>query len=290
MRDALIAIGYWRDLDTPEHPAVWPEPQRLVNVTWPHRDPVTAHLNRGVEFLGSMGISGCRFCNQTNGSLDLTDGVYLWPEGLAHYVSEHGVFLPEAFVAHVAEAPPIPGKQAICELRNGGWPVENQSWNDFCALHAPPVTTTLPIALDDALAIAAAAGNDQWQLVIEPWRDLWRVTHQTEQRSWSDYMACCNAETLQRYIDLWRRSGSDAISVEEARQIADQLGPPVLCFTVTECPGEDDRGVHWDVDERSVDGSSMGFNCWPMDRMAWRALVLRDRAEEEEYQSEQHTR
>jgi hypothetical protein len=31
----------------------------------------------------------------------LTDGVYLWPEGLAHYVREHSVTLPADVLAHI---------------------------------------------------------------------------------------------------------------------------------------------------------------------------------------------
>ena len=43
----------------------------------------------------------CRICGAQNGSLELTDGVFLWPEGLAHYVTAHAVRLPAAFVEHV---------------------------------------------------------------------------------------------------------------------------------------------------------------------------------------------
>ena len=32
------------------------------------------------------------------GSWDLTDGTWVWPEGLAHYIEAHGVILPEEFV------------------------------------------------------------------------------------------------------------------------------------------------------------------------------------------------
>jgi hypothetical protein len=52
------------------------------------------------------GISYCRFrkngCTPpTNmGSCDLTDGVWIWPEGLAHYVEAHEVWLPDSFVEH----------------------------------------------------------------------------------------------------------------------------------------------------------------------------------------------
>lgn len=39
------------------------------------------------------------------GSADLSDGTYLWPEGLAHYVEKHHVRLPAEFVKHVLEEP-----------------------------------------------------------------------------------------------------------------------------------------------------------------------------------------
>lgn len=36
------------------------------------------------------------------GSCDFTDGVWIWPEGLAHYVEKHDVILPDDFVQHAA--------------------------------------------------------------------------------------------------------------------------------------------------------------------------------------------
>ncbi|MFI5707785.1 hypothetical protein [Kribbella sp. NPDC051620] len=51
-----------------------------------------------------MGYSPCRLCDSTtNGSLELSDGVYVWPEGLKHYVSDHGLRPPRSFVEHVIE-------------------------------------------------------------------------------------------------------------------------------------------------------------------------------------------
>ena len=38
-----------------------------------------------------------------NGNLELTDGTFLWPEGLAHYVRDHDVRLPTAFVEHILQ-------------------------------------------------------------------------------------------------------------------------------------------------------------------------------------------
>ena len=39
------------------------------------------------------------------GSWDLTDGTWVWPQGLSHYVEVHGVVLPEEFVSHVLSGP-----------------------------------------------------------------------------------------------------------------------------------------------------------------------------------------
>jgi hypothetical protein len=41
-----------------------------------------------------MGYSQCRFCGIQNGSGEFTDGLLIWPEGLAHYVEKHHVRLP----------------------------------------------------------------------------------------------------------------------------------------------------------------------------------------------------
>ncbi len=49
------------------------------------------------------GYSYCRFrlCMTRPpqmGSCDLTDWEWVWPEGLAHYVEHHSVYLPERFI------------------------------------------------------------------------------------------------------------------------------------------------------------------------------------------------
>jgi hypothetical protein len=36
------------------------------------------------------------------GSRDLTDGIRVWPQGFAHYVEEHEIALPEAFLHTMA--------------------------------------------------------------------------------------------------------------------------------------------------------------------------------------------
>lgn len=46
------------------------------------------------------GWSTCRICGKENGSADFSDGLYVWPEGFAHYLSEHAVRPPATFVLH----------------------------------------------------------------------------------------------------------------------------------------------------------------------------------------------
>jgi hypothetical protein len=85
----------------------WPDVNGFVDVSWPQdeRQLVADYLERGTLVNQYRGLSDCRFCGQHNGSAELTDGAFCWPEGLAHYVREHKVRLPERFVAHVQASP-----------------------------------------------------------------------------------------------------------------------------------------------------------------------------------------
>ena len=88
----------------------WPDALMLVDPNWreDERRRIGEYLQRGTRVNQMRGLSPCRFCERHNGSAELTDGVYCWPEGLAHYVSEHDVRLPEEFVGHALSQPPFP--------------------------------------------------------------------------------------------------------------------------------------------------------------------------------------
>lgn len=95
----LVRLGYWR---SDEQPA-WADPESLVAVRW-FEEPshvVTDYLRRGFVARAYLGTSTCRLCGDDVGSLELSDGVYIWPEGLAHYVDVHGVRLPPRFTRHI---------------------------------------------------------------------------------------------------------------------------------------------------------------------------------------------
>lgn len=94
-RRPLTLVGYWGD----SHVATgWPDVHDFVDDRWDsgERLEVGLYLTYGLVARAWMGYSRCRY-----GDLDLTDGIYLWPQGLAHYVIEHNVRLPDQFVQHV---------------------------------------------------------------------------------------------------------------------------------------------------------------------------------------------
>ena len=94
----LILIGYWRG----EGARGWPDPRKFIDSSWDadDRELVVDYLGRGFVVRACMGYSPCRICGRDNGSLELSDGTYAWPEGLAHYLADHEVRLPEQFVTH----------------------------------------------------------------------------------------------------------------------------------------------------------------------------------------------
>ncbi|MCF2532249.1 hypothetical protein [Yinghuangia soli] len=94
----LRALGYWRS-DTNDR---LPHPANLVDTTWDgnERALVVDYLDDGRTGRRFMGVSLCRICGAHNGGDEKTDGVYVWPSGLAHYVEHHGVRLPKEFVEH----------------------------------------------------------------------------------------------------------------------------------------------------------------------------------------------
>src|ERR1041385_2239062 len=115
----LIEVGFWRSEWNPAGATpktavdlllmgAWflgrelmgrPDPRKLVDPAWDpkQRDAVVKYLKSVPLGMSYMGHSTCRFCGKDNGSCDVDDGVYVWPEGFAHYLEEHHVRPPEEF-------------------------------------------------------------------------------------------------------------------------------------------------------------------------------------------------
>lgn len=98
VRPELILLGYWST--GPD--SRWPRPEAFVDPEWDadERELIVEFLRRGLVARTYMGYSPCRMCGVANGAIELSDGVYVWPDGLAHYVSDHKVKPPQEFIDH----------------------------------------------------------------------------------------------------------------------------------------------------------------------------------------------
>jgi len=95
----LKPIGYWRG---PDQPGL-SDPAALIDENWDaqERDRVAEILASAATYQPGEGCSICRICGTPNGFLDLSDGTFVWPEGLAHYVTKHSVRLPIDVIRHL---------------------------------------------------------------------------------------------------------------------------------------------------------------------------------------------
>src|SRR5215469_7143701 len=102
-------VGLWTDelMRIGEGGQEWPPVTRFVDENWDQaeRDGVVSYLGQGLTAWAMGGHSVCRFCGESNGCAERTDGVYLWPEGLAHYIRDHNVRLPGSVVCHMLTRP-----------------------------------------------------------------------------------------------------------------------------------------------------------------------------------------
>lgn len=98
----LALIGYWHDREGSDP---WPDPQGMVDEEWDaeERDQIADYLGHGLVARTYMGYSECRICGRQNGCIELSDGVFVWPDGLEHYVRDHHVRLPQKFVSHALD-------------------------------------------------------------------------------------------------------------------------------------------------------------------------------------------
>jgi hypothetical protein len=111
MSQQVHLVGYWAGAYEGDDLCL---PQEIVgSLPDDVRARVADYLDSGDLHESYRGYSWCRFdcgipCEEM-GSAERTDGVWAWPEGLSHYVREHGVILPDDFIAHaLSSAPPLP--------------------------------------------------------------------------------------------------------------------------------------------------------------------------------------
>jgi len=109
---AFIAIGFWWSEREPD----LPDPAWFVDPDWDPaiRRRIIWHLQDSFRMPNEwMGYSWCRFrCETAEQDLTLlstgeyTNGTFIWPEALLHYIQHHHVRLPDEVISHMLAHPP----------------------------------------------------------------------------------------------------------------------------------------------------------------------------------------
>lgn len=210
----LKLIGYWRSEQAEE----WPDPAAFVDPEWDPatRDRVVDYLCAGFAFVVAAGTSWCRFrCllfgSGGLGSAELTDGEFCWPGGLAHYVAQHAVRLPDDFVAAAVsrKAPALRG----LSFDHGDYTVDTEWWRAQRGFGGRAMTYTSPAPL--GRLIARTAGVEPSAAVL---RQL-RLCPELSGASISDLR-----EAIGRGDDLLLLTNVIEASLVELRRDLEQLG------------------------------------------------------------------
>jgi hypothetical protein len=123
--DSFRMLGYWT-----AEPDGFPHPRHLVDPSWEvqSRTRIVHYLKSAQVRESYCGRSPCRFVCGANGCEDRSDGQWLWPDGLAHYVEKHHVRLPNEFVCYMRERRFEPPRTPVSEDRYSS----DAFWRAWC--------------------------------------------------------------------------------------------------------------------------------------------------------------
>ncbi|HZJ67892.1 MAG TPA: hypothetical protein VFD36_30520 [Kofleriaceae bacterium] len=210
-------FGYWRE-SPPGQFLGYPDPGALVDPAWEpaRRERIVEYLRAGKALAAYPGYASCRFADCTHaqrdhiGSQDLTDGHWIWPEGLWHYVQDHAVRLPDEFVATA-----VAGDFAIAaDLGDRVVAMDPAFWLRWSAEHtSPPPAAPDACSLDEAQAIMTDLSTQRWTATVAAVHGRWELeltsVRATERTTQVDYSAPISAYALRDYLFERRLPDSD---------------------------------------------------------------------------------
>lgn len=223
-------LGYWCE-SSPAQYLGFPDPAALVAPDWERkrRADIVSYLRAGTPQAQYMGYSTCRFADCTHrdrsclGSADLTDGQWIWPEGLWHYVHDHAVRLPDEFVASAAKRNFVIPAKLDARARVFADPA---FWLRWCAEHtAPPTPTSDACSLEEASTLCTQLSTRRWRATVSPDLGRWKLELQLEHGAVVDYTAPISLRALQSHLFKTRRPDDEALlpprrAIETAAEFA----------------------------------------------------------------------
>jgi hypothetical protein len=100
MKSKLIRLFFFNDGRDSEY--IWPQEISGKSIlTVEEKKWAVNYLKSGHVALRWKGYDDCRICKQTLGTKCLTDGTFIWPEKIEHYLEEHDILFPDEFVLHM---------------------------------------------------------------------------------------------------------------------------------------------------------------------------------------------
>ncbi len=118
-------FGFWREQQPTQEgrPALcdW-----LGDAADPASEAVVAYLIRGLTVAAATSLERCLICGEVIGGMAyLSDGHWLWPQGLAHYVAAHQVVLPPPLRHWIMARQGVPFELPEDPLRELDWPTDH---------------------------------------------------------------------------------------------------------------------------------------------------------------------
>lgn len=97
-QNTFYPIGFWHS----DRETFFPHPRVFIGeaLGLDIKEKLSKHIANSLVLKHYRGASPCRICNKWVGSRENTDGLFIFPEGFAHYISEHDLLPPKIFLEY----------------------------------------------------------------------------------------------------------------------------------------------------------------------------------------------
>lgn len=186
----------------------------------------------------------------------MTDGVWIWPGRLWHYVRDHNVRLPDEFVTHMAEQSFLPPEIETTHLPTG---TDASFWLHWSAQHtqariAPPDACSL----DQAQAICEQLTTKVWAPSVLQAHGRWQISFTGPEGRLVDFTEPLPKRTLQSLLFAHRVvTREEHINTSQANAIAKRFDRSKWRTRVTTSARDRDGNIWWAILIASPEGDAI---------------------------------